>query len=115
MDTYGTFDLLVKKEVLELTRERDRLQRSLGGIKNINGLPDALFVIDVGYEAIAVNEARKLGIPVVAVVDSNHNPDHADYVIPGNDDAIRAIRLRSEERRVGKEDGCGVARERSTD
>src|SRR5690625_4006526 len=93
MDTDGTFDLLVKKEVLELTRERDRLQRSLGGIKNINGLPDALFVIDVGYEAIAVNEARKLGIPVVAVVDSNHNPDHADYVIPGNDDAIRAIRL----------------------
>src|SRR5690625_7539606 len=74
METDGTFDLLVKKEVLELTRERDRLERSLGGIKNINGLPDALFVIDIGYEAIAVNEARKLGIPRVARVDATPNP-----------------------------------------
>jgi len=93
METDGTFDKLVKKEVLELTRERDRLERSLGGIKNMNGLPDAMFVIDIGHEDIAVAEARKLGIPVVAVVDTNHNPDKIDYVIPGNDDAIRAIRL----------------------
>jgi small subunit ribosomal protein S2 len=89
----GTFDKLVKKEVLELTRERDRLEQSLGGIKDMNGLPDAMFIIDVGHEDIAVAEARKLGIPVVAVVDTNHNPDNIDYVIPGNDDAIRAIRL----------------------
>jgi small subunit ribosomal protein S2 len=89
----GTFEKLVKKEVLELTRERDRLERSLGGIKEMNALPDAMFVIDVGHEDIAVAEARKLGIPVVAVVDTNHNPDNIDYVIPGNDDAIRAIRL----------------------
>ena len=93
MDTDGTFDKLVKKEVLELTRERDRLERSLGGIKNMNGLPDAMFVIDIGHEDIAVAEARKLGIPVVAVVDTNLNPNNIDYVIPGNDDAIRAIRL----------------------
>ncbi len=93
METDGTFDKLVKKEVLDLTRERDRLERSLGGIKDMNGLPDAMFVIDVGHEDIAVAEARKLGIPVVAVVDTNHNPDNIDYVIPGNDDAIRAIRL----------------------
>ncbi|RFF27091.1 30S ribosomal protein S2 [Wenzhouxiangella sp. 15181] len=92
-ETDGTFDKLVKKEVLDLTRERDRLERSLGGIKDMNGLPDAMFVIDVGHEDIAVAEARKLGIPVVAVVDTNHNPDNIDYVIPGNDDAIRAIRL----------------------
>jgi len=93
MQTDGTFDKLVKKEVLELTRERDRLEQNLGGIKDMNGLPDAMFVIDVGHEDIAVAEARKLGIPVVAVVDTNHNPDNIDYVIPGNDDAIRAIRL----------------------
>jgi small subunit ribosomal protein S2 len=93
METDGTFDKLVKKEVLELTRERDKLERSLGGIKDMNALPDVMFVIDVGHEDIAVAEARKLGIPVVAVVDTNHNPDNIDYVIPGNDDAIRAIRL----------------------
>ena len=93
METDGTFDKLVKKEVLELTRERDKLERSLGGIKDMNALPDAMFVIDIGHEDIAVAEARKLGIPVVAVVDTNHNPDKIDYVIPGNDDAIRAIRL----------------------
>ena len=93
METDGTFEKLVKKEVLELTRERDKLERSLGGIKDMNALPDAMFVIDVGHEDIAVAEARKLGIPVVAVVDTNHNPDKIDYVIPGNDDAIRAIRL----------------------
>jgi len=93
MDSDGSFDRLVKKEVLQLTRERDKLERSLGGIKNMNGLPDALFVVDVGHESIAIAEARKLKIPVVAVVDTNHSPEGIDYVIPGNDDAIRAIRL----------------------
>jgi small subunit ribosomal protein S2 len=93
MDSDGSFERLVKKEVLQLTRERDKLERSLGGIKDMNGLPDALFVIDVGHESIAIAEARKLRIPVVAVVDTNHSPEGIDYVIPGNDDAIRAIRL----------------------
>ena len=93
METDGSFERLVKKEVLQLTRERDKLQQSLGGIKDMKGLPDALFVIDVGHESIAVAEAKKLGIPVIAVVDTNHSPDDIDYVIPGNDDAIRAIRL----------------------
>ncbi len=93
MESDGSFQRLVKKEVLQLTRERDKLERSLGGIKDMNALPDALFVIDVGHESIAVAEARKLKIPVVAVVDTNHSPDGIDYVIPGNDDAIRSIRL----------------------
>jgi len=93
METDGSFERLVKKEILQLTRERDKLQQSLGGIKNMNGLPDALFIVDVGHESIAVAEAKKLGIPVIAVVDTNHSPDEIDYVIPGNDDAIRAIRL----------------------
>jgi len=93
METDGSFDRLVKKEVLQLTRERDKLERSLGGIKDMNGLPDAMFVVDVGHESIAVAEARKLGIPVIAVVDTNHSPENIDYVIPGNDDAIRAVRL----------------------
>ena len=96
MEVDGSFSKLVKKEVLELTRERDRLERSLGGIKDMNGLPDALFLIDVGHESIAVAEARKLNIPIIAVVDTNHNPKDIDYVIPGNDDAIRAIRLYSQ-------------------
>ena len=93
METDGSFERLVKKEVLELTRERDRLEQNLGGIKNMGSLPDAMFVIDIGHEDIAVAEARKLGIPVVAVVDSNNNPELVDYVIPGNDDAIRSVRL----------------------
>ena len=84
---------LSKKELLGLQRERDKLDRSLAGIKNMGGLPDVLFVIDVKQEYIAVAEAKKLGIPVVAVVDTNCTPDDIDYVIPGNDDAIRAIRL----------------------
>ena len=82
-----------KKEALGLKRELEKLERSLGGIKNMGGLPDALFVIDVGHEDIAVAEARKLGIPVVGVVDTNNDPNGIDYVIPGNDDAIRAIQL----------------------
>jgi len=82
-----------KKESLGLTRELTKLERSLGGIKDMKKLPDALFVIDTGHEDIAVSEARKLGIPVIGVVDTNNNPDYIDYVIPGNDDAIRAVQL----------------------
>ncbi len=93
MDADGTLHKVSKKEALTLTREREKLERSLGGIKNMNGLPDALFIIDVGHEKIAVKEAVKLNIPVVGVVDTNNSPDHIDYVIPGNDDAIRSIRL----------------------
>ncbi|HEX6092261.1 MAG TPA: 30S ribosomal protein S2 [Dongiaceae bacterium] len=89
----GSVAHLVKKEVLQLTRERAKLEKSLGGIKEMKSLPDALFVIDVSHEDIAVKEARKLGIPVIAVVDTNCSPDNIDYVIPGNDDAIRSIRL----------------------
>ncbi len=89
----GGFEGLTKKEVLGLTRERDKLERSLGGIKKMKSLPDVLFVVDVDHEDIAIREARKLGIPVVAVVDTNCSPDDVDYVIPGNDDAMRAIEL----------------------
>ncbi|HUO82082.1 MAG TPA: 30S ribosomal protein S2 [Gammaproteobacteria bacterium] len=93
MHADGTAEQLSKKEVLELRREQAKLERSLGGIKSMTGLPDALFVVDVGHEYIAVHEAEKLGIPVVAVVDTNCAPDKIDYVIPGNDDAMRAIEL----------------------
>ena len=93
MDEDGSFARLVKKEVLQLTRERDKLEKTLGGIKDMKKLPDAMFVLDVGHEDIAVKEARKLGIPVIAVVDTNCSPNNLDYVIPGNDDAIRSIRL----------------------
>ncbi len=89
----GSLAKLNKKERLDRDRERDRLERSLGGIKNMDRLPDALFIIDVGEEDIAVAEARKLGIPVVGIVDSNNSPAGVDYVIPGNDDALRAIQL----------------------
>jgi small subunit ribosomal protein S2 len=89
----GTFDSMAKKEALGLQREMAKLQRSLGGIKDLNGLPDALFVIDVGYQKGAIAEAVKLGIPVVGVVDTNHSPEGISYVIPGNDDSSRAIRL----------------------
>ncbi len=89
----GTLERLTKKEALSLNRELEKLERSLGGIKDMNGLPDALFIIDVGYEKIAVKEAAKLGIPIVAVVDTNNRPTNVDYIIPGNDDAIRAITL----------------------
>ena len=92
-ETDGTFERLVKHEVLSRRRERDKLEMSLGGIKGMNRLPDALFVIDIGHEEIAVQEAKKLGIPVVAVVDSNYDPNLVDYAIPGNDDAIRAVQL----------------------
>ena len=89
----GSFSKLAKKEALNRMRELEKLERSLGGIKNMGGLPDALFVIDVGHEKIAVAEAKKLGIPVVGIVDTNNSPDNIDYVIPGNDDAIRAVKL----------------------
>lgn len=89
----GTFEMLPKKEALQRTRMMQKLHGSLGGIKEMGGLPDALFVVDVQHEHIAVSEANKLGIPVFGIVDSNSDPDGVDYVIPGNDDAIRAIRL----------------------
>jgi len=93
MATDGRYELLPKKEVVKLERERKHLQANLAGIKNLSRLPDAIFVIDSNKESIAVKEARKLGIPVVAVVDTNCDPSQVDYVIPGNDDALRAIRL----------------------
>ena len=89
----GTFDKLTKKEALMRSRSKDKLDRSIGGIKDMGGLPDALFVVDVDHERIAITEANKLGIPVIGIVDTNSNPDGVDYVIPGNDDAIRAIKL----------------------
>src|SRR3712207_9507025 len=97
---------LTKKERLSLTREREKLERALGGIKDMGGIPDLIFVIDTNKEAIAIAEARRLNIPVAAVVDTNCDPDGITLVIPGNDDAGRAVALycdRSEERRVGKE------------
>ena len=93
MSQDGSFERLGKKEALMLQREMVKLAKSIGGIKDMNGLPDAIFIIDVGYHKIAVTEANKLGIPVVAVVDTNHTPEGVAYVIPGNDDSSRAIRL----------------------
>ena len=118
MATDGSFEKLVKHEVLSLTREREKLEKSLGGIKDMNRLPDALFVIDIGHEDIAVKEAKKLGIPVVAVVDTNYDPALVDYAIPGNDDAIRAVQLyaarrrRRRARRQGRRAADGGQRER---
>ena len=93
MEADGTFEQLLKKEVLGLTREKGKLERSLGGIKAMTSLPDAVFVIDVGHEKIAVHESKILGIPVIGIVDTNCSPDEVDYVIPGNDDAMRAAEL----------------------
>ena len=89
----GTFAKLTKKEALMRTRHMEKLERSIGGIKEMGGLPDALFVVDVDHERIAITEANKLGIPVIGIVDTNSDPDGIDYIIPGNDDAIRAIKL----------------------
>jgi len=89
----GTFDKLTKKEALMRTRNLEKLERSLGGIKDMGGLPDALFVVDVDHERIAITEANKLGIPVIGVVDTNSSPEGVDYIIPGNDDAFRAVTL----------------------
>ncbi|MBO6235585.1 MAG: 30S ribosomal protein S2, partial [Schwartzia sp.] len=93
MEQDGTFEVLTKKEVLALRHEMEKLEKFLGGIKEMNRLPGALYVVDPRKERIAVAEARKLGIPIVAIVDTNCDPDEIDYVIPGNDDAIRAVRL----------------------
>ena len=93
MEADGTFELLPKKEVVKLNLEIEKLEKFLGGIKNMNSIPGALFVVDPRKEKIAVAEAKKLGIPVVAIVDTNCDPDEVDYVIPGNDDAIRAVKL----------------------
>ena len=91
--TDGTFEKLTKKEALGRTREMQKLERSLGGIKDMGGLPDAIFVVDVEHERIAIQEANKLGIPVIGIIDTNSSPDGVDYPVPGNDDAIRAIQL----------------------
>ena len=93
MDADGIFELLPKKEVIELKKEQDKLQRNLGGIKEMKRLPDLIFIVDPRKERIAIQEAHKLGIPIVAIVDTNCDPDEVDYVIPGNDDAIRAVKL----------------------
>jgi len=93
MSQSNSYEKISKKEILQLSREQEKLEKTLGGIKDMGGLPDALFVIDVGYENIAVQEATKLGIPVVGVVDTNNSPDKIDYIIPGNDDSMRAIKL----------------------
>jgi small subunit ribosomal protein S2 len=93
MSEDGSFDKIGKKEALMRTREMEKLERSLGGIKNMRGIPDAMFIVDVGHEKIAISEARKLGIPVVGIVDTNNSIEGVDYIIPGNDDAIRAIKL----------------------
>ncbi|TRZ94479.1 MAG: 30S ribosomal protein S2, partial [Rhodocyclaceae bacterium] len=93
MDQDGSFERMSKKEALNSRRELEKLQKSMGGIKDMPGLPDAIFVIDVGFHKIAITEAGKLGIPVVGVVDTNHSPEGVNYIIPGNDDSSRAIRL----------------------
>ena len=93
METDGTFDLLPKKEVIKLNLEIEKLEKFLGGIKDMKDIPGALFIVDPRKERIAVAEAKKLGIPIVAIVDTNCDPDEIDYVIPGNDDAIRAVKL----------------------
>ena len=93
MESDGTFDLLPKKEVIKLNLEIEKLEKFLGGIKEMKELPGALFIVDPRKERIAVAEAKKLGIPIVAIVDTNCDPDEIDYVIPGNDDAIRAVKL----------------------
>jgi len=93
MDETGAMDRLLKKEAIRLRHEREKLERNLGGIQDLDRLPDAVFVVDTKKEHIAVTEARKLGVPVIAIVDTNCDPDEIDYVIPGNDDAIRAVNL----------------------
>ena len=96
MEEEGLFEVLPKKEVMQLINERERLEKFLGGIRDMKGTPDAIFIVDPRKESIAVNEARILGIPVVAIVDTNCDPDEIDYVVPGNDDAIRAVKLLTE-------------------
>ncbi|MDC9720386.1 MAG: 30S ribosomal protein S2 [Gammaproteobacteria bacterium] len=111
----GTFEQLTKKEALMRQREMEKLERAIGGIKDMGGLPDALFVVDVEHERIAINEANKLGIPVIGIVDTNSNPDGIDYVIPANDDALRAIEIyvssMADACASGKDDGSAAAGE----
>ena len=115
MATDGRYDLLTKKEVIRLERERKHLQANLAGIKSMRRLPDAIFVVDSSNEAIAVKEARKLGIPVVAVVDTNCDPTVVDYVIPGNDDALRAIRLFTSKIADSVSEGAAAASDKAID
>jgi small subunit ribosomal protein S2 len=96
MEEEGLFEVLPKKEVLNLRREKDRLEKNLGGIKDMTELPQAIFIVDPRKERIAIQEARKLQIPIIAIVDTNCDPDEVDYIIPGNDDAIRAVKLLTE-------------------
>src|SRR5690349_9330792 len=107
MERSGAFDFLPKKEVLRLRHEKEKLERNLGGIQDLERLPDAIFVIDTKKEHIAVTEARKLGLPVIAIVDTNCDPDEVDYIIPGNDDAIRAVSLITRVIADALEDGRG--------
>lgn len=93
MEEDGTFDVLPKKEVINLRHEKEKLEKFLNGIKEMNGLPDALFIVDPRKERIAIKEAQKLGLPIISIVDTNCDPDEVDYIIPGNDDAIRAVKL----------------------
>ena len=93
MQAEGQFEAMIKKEALMLQRELDKLEKSLGGIEDMGGLPDALFVVDVGFEHIAIQEARRLRIPVIGIVDTNNDPDGIDYLIPANDDSMRAVEL----------------------
>ena len=93
MEEDGTFDVLPKREVLELNKEKDKLQKNLGGIEEMGGLPDMIFVVDPKKESICVQEAHTLGIPLVGIADTNSDPEELDYIIPGNDDAIRAVKL----------------------
>jgi small subunit ribosomal protein S2 len=119
MERSGAFDYLPKKEVLKLRHEKEKLERNLGGIQDLERLPDAIFVIDTKKEHIAVNEARKLGLPVIAIVDTNCDPDEVDYIIPGNDDAIRAVSLVSrviaDALEEGQTDGWREFAERGTE
>src|SRR5689334_6936840 len=113
MATYGRYELLPKKEVTRLERERKALEKNLSGIKDMPRLPDAIFVIDSKNEEIAVAEARRLGVPVIAIVDTNCDPDFVDYVIPGNDDALRAIRLFTSKIAESVLEGQGMAKDGS--
>jgi small subunit ribosomal protein S2 len=115
MATDGRYELLPKKEVTRLERERKALEKNLAGIKNMPRLPDAIFVIDSKNEEIAVAEARRLGIPVIAIVDTNCDPDFVDYVIPGNDDALRAIRLFTSKIAESIVEGQGMASKDATE
>ena len=120
----GTLEKISKKEALDLSRQLEKLERSIGGIKDMGGLPDAIFVVDVNHEKIAILEANKLGIPVIGIVDTNSDPDGVDLVIPGNDDAIRAIELYAQAiadaciegaaESLGKSDYVEVSKEAST-